>query len=621
MHVRPLLAGVALVGGLATGWWLLAPQTVGGSMAYLAVRGSSMEPTFHPGDLVVVRAGPPYEPGDVVAYRTPASAPGLGARGDASADGEEAAPVIVHRVVGLDGERLVLRGDANAADDALRPAPQEVLGRQVARVPGVGGVFAGVRQSAGVAVVAVAAVLGWAAMSRRSRGRRRAGVDLGAPRPAAVIGGAPRAMAADGEAEGGAEGEGVPAVRPARRPSGDPIEALAVRRFGPPWLWGLLGAVVLLAAAVVARTPATTEQRASEPWTVRTSFGWDADPAGDPQVTAVYGEDGLRTGDTVFTAVTPLLPLQVASTLSLGAGGDAPSGSPGAPAVAATLAAEATVTVEVTVVSDAGWRRAVAILPPQPLEAGWAQADLVIDLPAAWAAAMSAGSAAGRLGEVRLEVVASTTAVDGSVEAAAVQAFVLDEVAAEPIPPEVAAGSVDSVAPRGTGGPSGVSGVPVPAPDAPLVATADALGAPGDAGADPPTGTVAIEGAIETGEVVPAEVALGPFAVARTPASLAIASAALIVLVGGVLSLLATGRARRGGEASLLVTRYRWSLVPLRTEPAALGGAPVEVASFEALRRVAGTVGQPIGVCCNDGETDFWVTDGVRAWRYATSAG
>ena len=592
MHIRPLLAGVALVGALAVGWWLLAPQAVGGSMAYLAVRGSSMEPTFNPGDLVVVRADPPYEPGDVVAYRTP----------DPPAGTDTSAPVIVHRVVDLDDGRLVLRGDANEVDDALRPAPQEVLGRQVARVPGVGGVFAGVRQSAGVAVVAVAAVLGWAAMSRRSRGRRVAGRDAGMSEASTP--------------------EVAASVATSAPPSSDdPIEALAVRRFGPPWLWGLFGVVVVLAAVVVVRTPEVTEQRASEPWTVRTSFGWDADPAGDLQVTAVYGEDGLRTGDTVFTAVTPLLPLQVASTLSLGAGGDAPSGSPGPPAVAATLAAEATFTVEATVVSDAGWRRAVASLPPQLLEAGWAQADLLIDLPAAWAAAMSAGSAAGRLGEVRLEVVASTTAVDGSVEAAAVQAFVLDEVAAEPIPPEAAVGSVDSVAPRGTGGSSGVSGVPVPTPDAPLVATADALGAPGDAGADPPTGTVAIEGVIETSEVVSTEVGLGPVAVARTPASLAIASAALIVLVGGGMSLLATGRARRGGEASLLVTRYRWSLVPLRSAPAPLGGAPVEVASFEALRRVAGTVGQPIGVCSIDGETDFWVTDGVRAWRYAASAG
>jgi signal peptidase len=49
--------------------FLFAPTTVGGVTSYVIVSGSSMEPTFSEGDLVVVREGS-YEIGDVVAFET-----------------------------------------------------------------------------------------------------------------------------------------------------------------------------------------------------------------------------------------------------------------------------------------------------------------------------------------------------------------------------------------------------------------------------------------------------------------------------------------------------------------------------------------------------------------------
>ena len=573
-RLHPWAVLVAMVGGLIVGWWLVAPQAIGGSMAYLTVRGTSMVPTFGAGDLVVVRSDPPYAPGDVVAYRTP---------GDAGT-------VIVHRVVGAEGDRLVLQGDANDLEDALRPLPEEVLGRQVAVVPGLGGTLADLRPVILVGAVAGVGLLVWPAM----RGRRRMRRDdpVGTPPEGEVI----------AEAGGAA---------PPPMPASDPLASLVERRPGPPWLWVVLAVIVGGAAVMVVRTPATGEQLEAVPWTVRTSFGWDAEPGDDPLATAVYGEDGLRTGETVFLAATPLLSLRLTSTLSLPGGGGSPdpadpsdpqSDPPplpsGLPGHSVDVPPGGTLVAEAAVVSDAGWRRSVAALDPQPVTGGWAEAGFLVDLPAAWATAERVGAAAGRRGEVRLEVVASTIAADGAVRATALQAFALDEVSAQPLPPEAV------VEPEDSGADGGIASGAAPPPGSEV------------APVEPPEGSVAVDGVLETSEVVPASIQIGPLAVGHTPASLAVVLAAVVVALGGTASVVATARARRRGEASLLATRHRWSLVPLCTTPASLGGGPVDVASFDALRRVAGTVNQPIGVTSVGNETAFWVTDGVRAWRY-----
>lgn len=61
----PLLAALALV-LLAAVWLALAPAQFGGSAAYVIVNGNSMEPTFHRGDLVIVRAADEYKVGEIV---------------------------------------------------------------------------------------------------------------------------------------------------------------------------------------------------------------------------------------------------------------------------------------------------------------------------------------------------------------------------------------------------------------------------------------------------------------------------------------------------------------------------------------------------------------------------
>lgn len=112
---RPLVARV--LGALATGallalWAGFAPSSVGGDFSYAVVRGDSMRPHLHNGDIVVLRREDRYGIGDVVAYRDPRIGP------------------LLHRIVGKDGERFVLRGDNRENSDPYAPLPADVMGRE-----------------------------------------------------------------------------------------------------------------------------------------------------------------------------------------------------------------------------------------------------------------------------------------------------------------------------------------------------------------------------------------------------------------------------------------------------------------------------------------------------------
>ena len=132
----------------------LLPIQLGGSTATVIARGSSMEPAYTDGDLVVVRRTGSYDVGDVVAYR------------DAVLD-----RVVLHRVIGTDGGRLTLQGDNNTWVDEFRPTPDQVIGRSIMTIPAVG-TFIG-RAGPFMPVIVILAVIAMAAFSTRGpRGRR-----------------------------------------------------------------------------------------------------------------------------------------------------------------------------------------------------------------------------------------------------------------------------------------------------------------------------------------------------------------------------------------------------------------------------------------------------------------
>jgi signal peptidase I len=128
---RSIVAGVAVFVAVI-GWAFLGPSRLGGGASYAVIAGSSMAPSLRAGDLAVLREAKEYSVGDIVGYRT------------------EGGQVVVHRVVGRDGDRLSFKGDANSWTDSRQARQQDIVGELWIRAPGLGGVIAWIRSPAGL---------------------------------------------------------------------------------------------------------------------------------------------------------------------------------------------------------------------------------------------------------------------------------------------------------------------------------------------------------------------------------------------------------------------------------------------------------------------------------------
>jgi signal peptidase len=117
---RRLVNGLLFLGVLAafTGWFFtLRPGGLGGPAGYILVRGVSMVPTYHAGDLVIVRREASYSPGEIVAYRVPQGEIGAGV-------------ILIHRIVGGSGAQgFTMKGDNNPATDPWHPTYMDVVGK------------------------------------------------------------------------------------------------------------------------------------------------------------------------------------------------------------------------------------------------------------------------------------------------------------------------------------------------------------------------------------------------------------------------------------------------------------------------------------------------------------
>ena len=107
-----------LLATFGAGIWFLTPSNVGGSTNYLVTVGTSMLPTHEPDALVVTRTQDEYAVGDVIAFHRD----GVG-------------DIVMHRIVAIEEDRFVTRGDNNAFDDAYRPALSDVVGKAWIHVP------------------------------------------------------------------------------------------------------------------------------------------------------------------------------------------------------------------------------------------------------------------------------------------------------------------------------------------------------------------------------------------------------------------------------------------------------------------------------------------------------
>lgn len=117
---RTLTLLVAAVVGLLL-FHFAWPQVLAGGAEYIVVSGASMEPTYHTGDLVVVRRTADYGAGDVIAFRTEQGK-------------------VIHRIVGGDAiDGYITRGDNKDAEDPWQPTPAQIVGKTWLHVPRAGG--------------------------------------------------------------------------------------------------------------------------------------------------------------------------------------------------------------------------------------------------------------------------------------------------------------------------------------------------------------------------------------------------------------------------------------------------------------------------------------------------
>lgn len=146
----------ALLALIASGWLLLAPQQLGGSLTYVTTHGNSMAPRIHEGDLVLVRQSPTYEVGDSTAYWS-----------------DELETVVLHRIVAIEGGKYTFQGDNNSWLDPETPTEDKLIGKEFLHIP-QGGVWLD-RVTSPVAIGLIAfgllATGGTAAHTRRRRRR------------------------------------------------------------------------------------------------------------------------------------------------------------------------------------------------------------------------------------------------------------------------------------------------------------------------------------------------------------------------------------------------------------------------------------------------------------------
>lgn len=153
------------------GWFtFLRPPALGGGTELVVVNGTSMRPTYAPGDVVITRRSERYAIGDVVTYSTP----GGQAR-------------VIHRIVGGGSAGFATKGDNRSSRDPWTPATAHITGRAQMRLPGFATGLVHLSQSplglASYAGLASFLIVVWPDLGRRRGPRRGAGTGLSPHRP------------------------------------------------------------------------------------------------------------------------------------------------------------------------------------------------------------------------------------------------------------------------------------------------------------------------------------------------------------------------------------------------------------------------------------------------------
>lgn len=106
---------------VAAAWYVtVAPTGIGGPLTPVIVRGTSMLPTYEPGDLVLAYRSRGPRVGQVVVFRGPSEG------------------YVIHRITAVDGERITTQGDNRDRPDPWATTADDVVGVARLAVPGIG---------------------------------------------------------------------------------------------------------------------------------------------------------------------------------------------------------------------------------------------------------------------------------------------------------------------------------------------------------------------------------------------------------------------------------------------------------------------------------------------------
>src|SRR5437868_10354451 len=136
------LAAVAALVCVTAAWFFLAPQQLGGRTSYAVVYGTSMEPHFHRGDLVVLRRRSSYRVGEVAGYHS-----------------FQLHRDVLHRIVATRAGRFTFKGDNNGFLDPEQVRAAQLFGQEWLRVPGAGAQLQRLRSPRVAAAAAALAAL------------------------------------------------------------------------------------------------------------------------------------------------------------------------------------------------------------------------------------------------------------------------------------------------------------------------------------------------------------------------------------------------------------------------------------------------------------------------------
>jgi signal peptidase I len=121
LSLSVVVINLVLLASLVAIWMAFAPTLIGGRASYVVVNGNSMEPGFHRGDLVIVQAASIYNVGDIAIYRN-----------------AELNAFVIHRIIAMEQDHYVFKGDNNSWIDTYRPNRAELIGKLWIHLPELG---------------------------------------------------------------------------------------------------------------------------------------------------------------------------------------------------------------------------------------------------------------------------------------------------------------------------------------------------------------------------------------------------------------------------------------------------------------------------------------------------